>query len=72
MKTNTVELQWPEPLWNHEKIFETGLVRANECYAYDKGEQKCLKNPPAPTTITVGPCCTIIQINRTPRNCKLL
>ena len=26
----TVELQWLEHLWNHENIFETGVVRANE------------------------------------------
>ena len=25
-----VELQWLEHLWNHEDMFETGLVRANE------------------------------------------
>ena len=28
---NTVELQWLEHLWNHENMFETGVVRANEC-----------------------------------------
>ena len=28
---NTVELQWQEHLWNHENMFETGVVRANEC-----------------------------------------
>ena len=27
----TVELQWFEHLWNHENMFETGVVRANEC-----------------------------------------
>ena len=27
----TVELQWLEPLSDHENIFETGVVRANEC-----------------------------------------
>ena len=27
----TVELQWLEHLWNHENMFETGVVRANEC-----------------------------------------
>ena len=27
----TVELQWPEHLWNHEKMFEIVVVRANEC-----------------------------------------
>ena len=27
----TVELQWLEHLWNHENMFETGAVRANEC-----------------------------------------
>ena len=26
-----VELQWLEHLWNHENMFETGVVRANEC-----------------------------------------
>ena len=26
-----VELQWPEHLWNHENMRETGVVRANEC-----------------------------------------
>ena len=29
--TFTAELQWFEQLWNHEKMFETGVVRANEC-----------------------------------------
>ena len=24
--TSTVELQWLEHLWNHENIFETGVV----------------------------------------------
>ena len=28
---NTVELQWLEHVWNHENMFETGEVRANEC-----------------------------------------
>ena len=27
----TVELQWLEQLRNHENMFETGVVRANEC-----------------------------------------
>ena len=27
----TVELQWLEHLWNHENMFETGVVRANVC-----------------------------------------
>ena len=27
----TVELQWLEHLWNHENMFETGVVRADEC-----------------------------------------
>ena len=27
----TVELQWLEHLWDHENMFETGVVRANEC-----------------------------------------
>ena len=26
-----VELQWLEHLWNHESMFETGVVRATEC-----------------------------------------
>ena len=30
-KLYTVELQWLEHTWNHENIFETGVVRANEC-----------------------------------------
>ena len=32
-KIYTVELQWLEHLWNHENMFETGVVRANECYS---------------------------------------
>ena len=28
---NTVELQWLEHLWNHENMFETGVVGAGEC-----------------------------------------
>ena len=31
-KTNTVELQWLEPLWDHENLFETAVVRALEGY----------------------------------------
>ena len=31
--SNTVELQWLEHLWNYENMFETGVVRANECYS---------------------------------------
>ena len=27
----TVELQWLQHLWNHENMFEKGVVRANEC-----------------------------------------
>ena len=27
----TVEIQWLEHLWNHENMFETGVVRAKEC-----------------------------------------
>ena len=27
----TSKIQWLEHLWNHEKMFETGVVRANEC-----------------------------------------
>ena len=26
----TVELQWLKHLWDHENLFETGVVRANE------------------------------------------
>ena len=29
--TYSVELQWLEHLWNHENMFETGVIRANEC-----------------------------------------
>ena len=28
---NKVELQWHEQLWSHENMYETGVVRANEC-----------------------------------------
>ena len=28
---DTVERQWLEHLWNHEIMFETEVVRANEC-----------------------------------------
>ena len=32
MSANTpVELRWLEHLWNHENMFETGVVPANEC-----------------------------------------
>ena len=31
--TYTVELQWLEHLWDHENMFETGVVPANECYS---------------------------------------
>ena len=27
----TVERQWLEHLWNYENVFETWVVRANEC-----------------------------------------
>ena len=30
--TSTVELQWLEHLKNHKNMFETGVVRARECY----------------------------------------
>ena len=30
MNIATVEPQWLEKLWNHENMFETGVVRANE------------------------------------------
>ena len=26
-----VELEWLEHLWNHDNMFETGVVRGNEC-----------------------------------------
>ena len=29
---NTVELRWLEPLWDHENLFETAVVRAMEGY----------------------------------------
>ena len=28
---NTALLQWLEHFWNHENMFETGVVRINEC-----------------------------------------
>ena len=28
---NTVKLQWLEHLWDYENMFETGVLRANEC-----------------------------------------
>ena len=28
---NTVELQWLEHVWNHEIMFEAGVVPDNEC-----------------------------------------
>ena len=31
---NTVELQWLEHLWNHENMFQIGVVQANECLSY--------------------------------------
>ena len=30
-QTRTVELEWLEHLWDHENMFETRVVRANEC-----------------------------------------
>ena len=30
-KHATAKLQWLKHLWNHEKMFETGVVLANEC-----------------------------------------
>ena len=30
-RPNTVELQWLELLSDHENMFETGVVRVNEC-----------------------------------------
>ena len=29
--SDTVELQWLEHLWDYENMFETGVLRANEC-----------------------------------------
>ena len=31
MTDSTVALQWLEHLWGHDNMFETGVVRANEC-----------------------------------------
>ena len=28
---STEELQWLEHLWNNKNMFETGIVRVNEC-----------------------------------------
>ena len=28
---NTIELQWLDHLWDQENMFETGVVRANDC-----------------------------------------
>ena len=28
---NTVDLQWLIHLWSHENMFESGVLRANEC-----------------------------------------
>ena len=28
---STAEVQWLGHLWNHENMFETGVVRASEC-----------------------------------------
>ena len=36
IKASTVEVQWLEYLGNHEKILETGVVRANECLSQRK------------------------------------
>ena len=30
----TVKLHWLEHLWNHENMYEAGLVRANECKSW--------------------------------------
>ena len=30
LHTGTAELQWLEHLWNHENMFETGVVRVND------------------------------------------
>ena len=33
---DTVEHQWLEHLWDHENMFETGVVRVNECLSWRK------------------------------------
>ena len=38
-KFNTAELQWHEGPWNHENIFETGVVRAKECKIKAPGQE---------------------------------
>ena len=35
----TLELQWLEHLWNHENLFETGVVRAKECCIKAPGQE---------------------------------
>ena len=30
LSANTVKLQWLEHLWDHENLFETGVVQATE------------------------------------------
>ena len=32
MNDDTVELQWLEHFWDHEKMFEIGVARASECF----------------------------------------
>ena len=31
IRIDTVDFQWLEHLWNYENMFETEVVRANEC-----------------------------------------
>ena len=31
IRNHTAELQWLEYHWNHENVFETGVVRTSEC-----------------------------------------
>ena len=31
LSVQLIDLQWLEHLWNHEKMFETGVVPSNEC-----------------------------------------
>ena len=33
---NTAKLQWLKPVWNHEKMFQTRVLRANDCLSLRK------------------------------------
>ena len=39
VKMKNVELQWLEHLWNHENMFETGVVRVNEVLIIASGQE---------------------------------